>query len=184
MYNHIKFAYTGLRAFKGVYRPHLAKAMLLLNNALCMVISLTSKTLCFLGQPFNLLSKSSDCNCFSAITRPTHPFGQHSFEMSCYGNLIPTVRKSIFNLIFWERVESRKIRFLHGHKARGFRSWRIMKLLSFILVIFLALVFLRVALHIFLQLFSVAVILVVWALLLGITIYFVDKIYKKIRKII
>ena len=59
-----------------------------------------------------------------------------------------------------------------------------MKLLSFILVIFLALVFLRVALHIFLQLFSVAVILVVWALLLGITIYFVDKIYKKIRKII
>ena len=98
--NHIKFAYTGLRAFKGVYRPHLAKAMLLLNNALCMVISLTSKTLCFLGQPFNLLSKSSDCNCFSAITRPTHPFGQHSFEMSCYGNLIPTVRKSIFNLIF------------------------------------------------------------------------------------
>jgi hypothetical protein len=26
-----------------------------------------------------------------------------------------------------ERAESRKIRFLHGHKARGFRSWRIMK---------------------------------------------------------
>jgi hypothetical protein len=59
-----------------------------------------------------------------------------------------------------------------------------MKILTFILVIFLAFVFLKVALHIFLQLFSIAVILIVWAVLLGIAIYFVDKIYKKIRKFI
>ena len=59
-----------------------------------------------------------------------------------------------------------------------------MKILTFVLVIILAFVFLKVALHIFLQLFSVAAILIVWAMLLGIAIYFIDKIYKKIRKFI
>jgi hypothetical protein len=90
-----------------VYQAHQAKALLLLDNALYVVISLTAQTLYFLGQPFNLLSKSSNCMAEKPYKILLSFWATPLSRISCYGNLIPTVKESIFKTDLRKRAESR-----------------------------------------------------------------------------
>jgi len=110
------------RFFMAVYQASQAKALLLLDNALYVVISLTVQTLYFLDQPLNLLSKSSNCMTFQSCKTLLSFWATPLSRMPCYGNLIPTVKESNFKLI-QGREQSQKLWLASstGTSPRGFR---------------------------------------------------------------